>query len=164
MFSALKSISFYILSVVNIKQNPMKTRILNPITVQTTIQAAIDKVWNYWTKPEHIVNWNFASDEWCCPKAINDLRPNGEFSWRMEAKDGSVGFDFKGYYEKVIEKKLITYRLEDGRFVKINFSEQGDEVILSETFDAEGTNSAVKQRAGWQAILENFKAYVESEK
>lgn len=139
----------------------MKPNNLKPITVQTTIQADIDKVWNSWTKPEHIINWNFANEEWCCPKAKNDLKTNGKFTYRMEAKDGSMGFDFTGNYEKVIEKELITYKIEDGRLVKIEFSKKENEVIISETFDAEGTNSDEQQRAGWQAILDNFKKYVE---
>lgn len=139
----------------------MKPNNLKPITVQTTIQADIDKVWNSWTKPEHIINWNFANEEWCCPKAKNDLKTNSKFTYRMEAKDGSMGFDFTGNYEKVIEKELITYKIEDGRLVKIEFSKKENEVIISETFDAEGTNSDEQQRAGWQAILDNFKKYVE---
>ncbi len=142
----------------------MKNKNSETITVKTTIKADIHKVWNSWTKPEHIIKWNFANDEWCCPKAENDLKPDGTFSWRMEAKDGSTGFDFTGEYEKVIEKKLITYKMSDGRLVKIDFVENGDEVTISETFDAEGTNSDEQQRAGWQAILENFKKYVESRK
>ena len=142
----------------------METKNIKPITVQTTIQADIDKVWNYWTQPEHIINWNFASDEWCCPKAKNDLKPNGKFSWRMEAKDGSIGFDFTGDYIKIIEKEMITYKMSDGRLVSIGFSENKNEVTLSETFEAEGTNSDEQQRAGWQAILGNFKHYVESKK
>lgn len=140
----------------------MESKSLKPITVQITIIADVDKVWDCWTKPKHITNWNFANDEWCCPKAINDIKPNGKFSWRMEAKDGSMGFDFTGEYEKVVEKELITYKMSDGRFVKINFSVNGSEVTLSETFDAEGTNSDEQQRTGWQAILVNFKEYVES--
>ncbi|WP_424493264.1 SRPBCC family protein [Salinimicrobium sp. GXAS 041] len=134
------------------------------IAVQTTVKADINKVWEFWTKPEHIKNWNFATDDWCCPKAENDLKPKGKFSWRMEAKDESMGFDFTGEYEKIIEKELITYKMSDGRLVKIKFSENENEVTISETFEAEGTNSNEQQRAGWQAILENFKKYVESEK
>lgn len=140
----------------------MKSQSKNTITVKTSVNADIDKVWNYWTKPEHIINWNFATDEWCCPKAENDLKPYGKFSWRMEAKDGSVGFDFTGIYDKVIEMELITYKMSDGRLVEIDFSENGNEVTVKETFDVEGTNLDEQQRAGWQAILENFKKYVES--
>ena len=97
-------------------------------------------------------------------KLKNDLKPSGKFSWRMEAKDGSMGFDFTGDYEKIIEKQLITYKMSDGRLVRIDFSENGNKVIVSETFDAEGTNSDEQQRAGWQAILGNFKNYVESKR
>lgn len=142
----------------------MKNKNPETITVKTIIRADINKVWNSWTNSEHITKWNFANDEWCCPNAENDLKPNGKFSWRMEAKDGSAGFDFTGEYEKVIEKKLITYKMSDGRLVRIDFVENGDKVTLSETFDAEGTNSDEQQRAGWQAILENFKKYVEAKK
>jgi len=136
---------------------------MNRITVKTSVKADIDKVWNYWTKPEHITNWNFASDEWCCPKAENNLHPNEKFSWRMEPKDGSMGFDFEGTYDKIINKKLISYKMSDGRKVDIEFKQNGNEIEVSETFDAEGTNTDEQQRAGWQAILENFKKYVESE-
>lgn len=133
------------------------------ITIETTIKAPISKVWSYWTDPEHIMNWNFASDEWHCPNATNKLRPGETFNWRMEAKDGSIGFDFSGIYEQVIENKLITYKMSDGRKVEIRFSEMGDKIKLSESFEAEGTNSDDMQRAGWQSILDNFKKYVESE-
>ena len=133
------------------------------ITVNTKIKADIDKVWAYWTTPEHITKWNFASDAWCCPKAQNDLKPNGKFSWRMEAKDGSMGFDFDGTYDTIIDKELIKYKMPDGRKVDITFIQNGQEVIVTETFDAEGTNSDEQQREGWQAILENFKKHVESE-
>ena len=134
------------------------------IPVKISVKAGLNKVWEFWTNPEHIKNWNFATDEWCCPSAENDLKPNGKFSWRMEAKDGSMGFDFTGDYEKIVEKELITYKMSDGRLVKIDFSEKENEVTINETFDAEGTNSDEQQRAGWQAILVNFKKYVESEK
>jgi len=136
---------------------------MNRITVKVSVKADIDKVWNCWTDPEHITNWNFATDEWCCPKAENNLRPNEKFSWRMEAKDGSVGFDFEGTYNKIAEKEWISYKMSDGRKVDIEFTQNGNEIQVSETFDAEGTNSDELQRAGWQAILGNFKKYVESE-
>ena len=136
---------------------------MNRITVKVSVKADIDKVWNCWTDPEHITNWNFATDEWCCPKAENNLRPNEKFSWRMEAKDGSVGFDFEGTYNKIAEKEWISYKMSDGRKVDIEFTQNGNEIQVSETFDTEGTNSDEQQRAGWQAILGNFKKYVESE-
>jgi uncharacterized protein YndB with AHSA1/START domain len=132
------------------------------ITVSISVQSDLDKVWEYWTNPTHITNWNFATEEWCCPSALNEVKPQGKFSWRMEAKDGSMGFDFIGTYEKVIENKLISYSMSDGRKVDIDFTYDGKEVLVKETFDAEGTNSDEQQRAGWQAILENFKQYVES--
>ncbi len=132
------------------------------ISVQTSVQSDLEKVWEYWTNPEHITKWNFASDEWCCPKAINNLKPNGKFSWRMEAKDGSMGFDFEGTYENIVGHKFISYRLSDNRKVDIKFTQNGNEVEVSESFDAGGTNSDEQQRAGWQAILENFKEYLES--
>ncbi|MBW2938055.1 SRPBCC family protein [Aureisphaera sp. CAU 1614] len=135
---------------------------MGKITVKTSIKGDINKVWDYWTKPEHIIHWNFASDEWCCPKAENDLKPNGKFSYRMEAKDGSMGFDFDGIYDKVIDKKHISCQLGDGRKVDINFTQSGNEIHISESFDAEEINTEELQRTGWQAILGNFKKYVES--
>ncbi len=98
------------------------------ITVKANIEASIEKVWECWTKPEHITQWNFASDEWCCPSATNELTPGGEFKWRMEAKDGSIGFDFIGIYEKVEEEKSLSYKMSDGRKVNINFEKK---VIIS---------------------------------
>ena len=133
----------------------------NRITVQTKIQAPIKNVWEYYTQPEHITEWNFASDEWCCPKAKNDLQKGGEFDLRMEAKDGSMGFDFTGKYEKVVSKELIYYEIADGRIVDVEFSSNENEVELKQTFDAEGTNSDEQQKNGWQAILDNFKTYAE---
>jgi uncharacterized protein YndB with AHSA1/START domain len=140
----------------------MNSKNKNKITVQTTVKADLDKVWESWTKPEHITQWNFASEDWCCPNATNDLKSGGKFNWRMEAKNGSVGFDFTGTYDKIIDQKLITYKIEDGRTVEIQFEQKAYEVNVKETFEAEGTNSDEMQRDGWQAILGNFKRYVES--
>ncbi len=140
----------------------MTSKDLTPITVQTTVKAGINIVWDCWTKPDHITEWNFANDEWCCPSAENDLKPNGKFSWRMEAKNGSMGFDLKGNYKKVVKNELISYAMSDGRLVEIIFLEKDNHVIISETFEPEGTNSNEQQRGGWLAILENFKSYVES--
>ena len=134
---------------------------IETISVKTSIKAPLSKVWRAWTDPNHITKWNFANSEWCCPRAENDLRPGGPFSWRMEAKNGSMGFDFNGTYNMVNPEKEINYTLEDGRKVWITFHEEGDEVIVKEAFEAEGTNSDEMQRKGWQAILENFKAHVE---
>lgn len=132
------------------------------ITVQTIVKANLNNVWDSWTKPEHIIHWNFASEDWCCPAATNDLQKGGEFNFRMESKDGKIGFDFTGIYDKIIDEKLITYKMTDGRMVEIHFEQNGKEVTVKETFEAEGTNSDELQRNGWQAILSNFKRYVES--
>lgn len=134
----------------------------NRITIQTIIQAPIEKVWEFYTVTNHITKWNFASEEWCCPRAENDLQKGGEFNLRMETKDGSMGFDFTGKYEKVIPNKLISYKIADGRNVDVEFFKNENDVYLKQTFDAEGTNSDEQQKNGWQAILENFKTYVDS--
>ncbi|MCF0054255.1 SRPBCC family protein [Dyadobacter sp. CY356] len=131
------------------------------ITVEATIEAPIEKVWETWTKPEHIIHWNNASDDWFTPKAENDLRPGGKFSSRMEARDGSFGFDFEGVYDEVTDHKLISYTLGDERKVKIEFEEKGDQTLVTETFNAENQNPVEMQKAGWQAILNNFKKYTE---
>jgi uncharacterized protein YndB with AHSA1/START domain len=132
------------------------------ISVRAKINAPIIKVWKYWTTPEDIVKWNNATDDWHTPKAVNDLRAGGKFSYRMEAKDGSMGFDFGGTYENVIKNKQIDYAIGDGRKVKIVFSTRGNITEISETFEAEDTNSIELQRNGWQSILNNFKNYAES--
>ena len=129
------------------------------ITVSTLIPKQLDYVWDCWTKPEHIVHWNFASEDWHCPSAINDLFVEGRFSWRMEAKDGSFGFDFTGRYTNIVEYQLIEYRMHDDRFVSIQFIERAEGVELVETFEAETENSIELQAMGWQAILDNFKKY-----
>lgn len=131
-----------------------------PITVETTVNAPIGKIWEYWTKPEHITKWVFASDDWHAPKATNDLRVGGRFNTRMESKDGKEGFDFEGTYTAVEPLQRIEYTLDDGRKVVITFVKEGDGCKVVETFDAEATNSAEMQRGGWQAILDNFKKYV----
>lgn len=132
------------------------------ITVETTVNAPIEKVWNYWSAPEHIMQWNSASEDWHTPKAENDLRTGGSFSSRMEAKDGSFGFDFGGIYDEVIDHQLIAYTMGDGRGVRITFTDNGDSTHISETFDPEDENPREMQRAGWQAIMDNFKRYTES--
>ena len=126
------------------------------ITVSTTVNAPVSKGWEVWTKPEFIVQWNFASDEWCCPNAINDLRPQGKFSWRMEAKDGSMGFDYCGQYVEVVENEHIRLSLDDNRIVDITFSEENGQTVVTESFETEDQNSAEMQRSGWQAIIDNF--------
>lgn len=131
------------------------------ITVEATIQAPIEKVWEYWTRPEHITRWNNANEEWHTPRAENDLKTGGKFSYRMEAKDGSFGFDFGGAYDNVEEKRRIEYTLDDNRKVQVAFSETGGGTHILETFEAEQSNPADMQKQGWQAILDNFKKYTE---
>ena len=132
------------------------------ITVQARIAADLERVWEFWTQPEHIVNWNFASDEWHCPAAENDLRTGGKFNYRMASRDGQMGFDFEGTYDEVIHQEKIIYSMPDARKVLITFEKDGDHVIVTETFDAENTHSAEMQKAGWQAILDNFKKLTEA--
>lgn len=132
------------------------------ITVEQTIEAPVSKVWEYWTKPEHITKWNNASDDWHTPRAENDLREGGMFSARMEAKDGSMGFDFGGIYDAVRHNEYIEYTMGDGRKVKVNFDAKGDSTYVRESFEAETMHSEEMQRAGWQAILDSFKKYTEA--
>lgn len=134
------------------------------ITVEVCIHAPIEKIWQYWTEPEYISCWNFASDDWCSPRAENNLRVGGNFKSRMEAKDGSAGFDFEGTYTTVVENEKIEYVMvgDDGRKVSIEFVKQADSYKVIETFDAEEQNSLEMQKNGWQAILDNFKKCVEA--
>jgi uncharacterized protein YndB with AHSA1/START domain len=132
------------------------------ITVEATVKAPVDKVWKYWNGPEHITKWCSASPEWHTPSAENDLRVGGKFTSRMEAKDGTVGFDFEGEYTKVKPNELIEYKMSDGRQVRIVFDSKGNETKVIETFDAERENSEDMQREGWQAILNSFKTYSET--
>ncbi len=134
------------------------------VTVQVKVDAPVDKVWDCWTDPVHITGWNFASDDWHTTKAKNDLRPGGQFTSRMEARDGSMGFDFFGTYDVVIEYEKISSTLGDNRRVDVVFSPEGNSTDLTESFETENTNSVELQRTGWQAILNNFKKYVESQK
>ena len=131
------------------------------IRIKTFVKADIGTVWNAWNTPEAIVNWNAASEDWHTTSSTVDLREGGRFISRMEAKDGSMGFDFSGTYTKVIENHLVEYLLEDGRTVKVEFIEQDDGVKVVETFDADASTSPEMQRDGWQAILDNFSRYVE---
>ena len=132
------------------------------ITVENTVKAPIQKVWQFWTKPEHITQWNNASPDWHTPFAENDLRIGGKFLSRMEARDGSFGFDFGGVYDDIKTNELIAYTIGDGRKVEINFSSAGNETRVMETFEAEKSHPIEMQRGGWQAILDNFKKYTES--
>lgn len=132
-----------------------------PITVTAHIKAPVAKVWKAWSDPADIKQWCSASPDWHVPTAENDLRVGGNFSTRMEAKDGSFGFDFGGVYDAVEENKHLAYTMADGRKVVIDFTAEGDETHVSETFDPESTNPVEMQRGGWQAILDNFKKHVE---
>jgi uncharacterized protein YndB with AHSA1/START domain len=132
------------------------------ITVETTINAPVLQVWKSWTSPEHIIHWNNASDDWHTPRAENDFRVGGSFLSRMEAKDGSFGFDFAGAYNEIKAHELIIYTLFDGRKVRINFDTAGNATTIIESFEAESENSVELQKYGWQSILNNFKRYVES--
>lgn len=131
------------------------------ITVESVINIPVQKIWEYWTKPEHITQWCNASPDWHAPHAQNDLREGGRFSTRMEAKDGSFGFDFGGVYDEVKTNELITYTLDDERKVSIFFNSDGHTTKVTETFEAENENPVKMQKAGWQAILDNFKNYTE---
>jgi len=131
------------------------------IVVGVNVNAEIMNVWDCWTQPKHIVNWNFASDDWHCPSAENDLRVGGKMVSRMEAKDGSYGFDFEGVYDEIIDLEKLSYGLSDGRKVVTTFKELNGNVDVVTEFEVEDQNSAEQQKGGWQAILNNFKAYVE---
>lgn len=132
------------------------------VTVETTVQKPVGDVWKYWTEPQHITQWSFASDDWHAPNSENDLRAGGKFLTRMEAKDGSFGFDFSGVYDEVRTNEFISYTLDDGRKVEIAFISQDHGTKVVETFDAESENPVEMQKDGWQAFMDNFKKYSES--
>lgn len=132
------------------------------IAIETTVKASIQRVWSAWITPRDIEQWNFATDEWVCPRATIDLSIGGKFSYRMEARDGSIGFDFEGSFVRIEPMRLIEYELGDQRRVSIEFSETERGVRVVETFEAEDQNAADQQRDGWQSILNNFKKHVEN--
>lgn len=134
------------------------------ITVETVVEAPIASVWKCWTEPACIMQWNAASDDWHTPKATNDLRTGGSFTSRMEAKDGSVGFDFGGTYSNVVPNERIEYAMDDGRTVSVTFVDLMGRTLVSETFDPESENSPEMQKQGWQSIMDNFKKHAESHK
>ncbi len=131
------------------------------VTVRVLVQAPLKDVWEAWTKPEHITKWYFASDDWEAPRAENDVRVGGKFVTAMAARDKSAGFDFEGMYTKVQVHELLEYDIADGRHVRVEFVQSPEGIILTETFEMEQVNSEELQRAGWQAILNNFKKYTE---
>lgn len=135
---------------------------MESITVETEVSAGINKVWDYWTNPLHIVHWNFASDDWHCPSAENDPRVGGSFKYNMASRDGKYSFDFEGIYNEIETEKKIAYELGDGRRVTILFTDLGNKSKIVETFDPENTNPMEMQRGGWQSILDNFKKYTEN--
>ncbi len=131
------------------------------ITIETLVNTSVEKIWEAWTKPEHVMQWNHASDDWHCPKATNDFRVGGKFSYTMASRDGKMSFDFEGIYTVVVLHKKISYRLGDERVVDVFFEKTRDIVKVVETFDAENIHSVEQQKNGWQAILNNFKMYSE---
>lgn len=131
------------------------------ITVQVTVNAPVEKAWTVWNEPDHITQWCTGSPDWHTPRADNDLRVGGTLHSRMEAKDGSAGFDFVGIYTDVKKHKTIAYTMDDGRTVSISFSTNGKTTTIVETFDAENENPVELQREGWQTILNNFKSHIE---
>jgi uncharacterized protein YndB with AHSA1/START domain len=134
---------------------------MEKITVHATIAENEQKVWDYYTHPKHIINWNFASEDWCCPSTSNDLIIGGKYEARMEAKDGSFGFDFEATYIEINLGESFTY-VFGGRYSTVKFQEKGNQTEIIITFDPEKENSIELQKQGWQAILNNFKKYVES--
>lgn len=132
------------------------------ITIECIISAMKSKVWDFYTKPEHITQWNYAADTWTCPVARNDLRVGGTYFARMEAKDGSFGFDFEAVYDEVVDGEKLTSTLGDGRQSTTTFEDVNGSTRVTTTFDTEGQNDPEMQKAGWQAILDNFKKYVEA--
>jgi uncharacterized protein YndB with AHSA1/START domain len=140
----------------------METAEKTTITVATNVKAPVEKVWKHWTAPESITKWCQASDDWHAPYAENDVRVGGKFKTTMAAKDESFKFDFGGVYTEVKQFKTIDYAMEDGRKVHITFTSEGDQTKVEETFDPESQNSLEMQRGGWQAILDNFKKFVEA--
>jgi uncharacterized protein YndB with AHSA1/START domain len=132
------------------------------ITVETVVKAELNHVWDVWNNPAHIKQWNTAQDDWHTTQSSVDLREGGAFLSRMEAKDGSEGFDFEGTYTRIVPRKVIEYEISDGREVKVEFIERPGGVLVKETFDAETQNAPELQRTGWQAILDNFGRHVEA--
>lgn len=140
----------------------MTTETRISITVEAIVNVPVDKAWQFWTIPEHIIQWNNASDDWHTPKAENDLREGATFCYTMAAKDGSFSFDFAGTYNRIAEYELITYTIGDGRKVQVHFKAEGDSTTITEIFEAENIHSPELQKQGWQAILNNFKRYAET--
>ncbi len=135
---------------------------MTQITIETTIAAPVERVWNAYTTPAEITRWNFASDDWCCPSAEADLKVGGAYKARMEAKDGSFGFDLEAVYEEVEPQQALTFAMCDGRKARTTFECANGKTRVTTVFDAETQNSVEMQRDGWQAILDNFRSYLEA--
>lgn len=146
----------------NLQNNSINLMQKTQITIEATVAADRQKTWDCYTQPGHITNWNFASDDWHCPSASNDMRVGGKYIARMEAKDGSFGFDFEAVYNEIQPGRGFIYTIPDGRVVNVNFESQGNQTKVTVTFDAETVNPIEMQRQGWQAILNNFKKYTEN--
>ncbi len=134
---------------------------MDKITIRTTVEAPLQKVWDFWTQIEHIAGWAFASDDWGAEGISNHLEKGGKFSSRMFAKDGSFEFLYSGKYNEVVETKFLDYTLDDGRNVVVNFEETSEGIHIIQSFEPESENPIEMQRDGWQAYLDNFKQYVE---
>ncbi|MFC0117337.1 SRPBCC domain-containing protein [Pseudoalteromonas xiamenensis] len=132
------------------------------IEVQVNVVGSLTAAWNAWTTPSSIQAWNFASDDWCCPRAELTFEVGGRFNYRMESKDGQFGFDFEGTFTNIVPHKEIAYKMDDDRHVTIYFTEHDDKIVLLEQFDAESIHSIEQQKEGWQCILNNFKKHVEN--
>ena len=136
---------------------------MEKIQIDITILAPVEKVWNFFNEPKHVTQWNFAHESWQCPSSENDLRLGGKFKHRMEAKDGSFGFDFEGFYDEIIPYEKIKYHLEDGRNVEVIFEKLDENTTkVTEIFDPETQNPVEMQRDGWYSILDNFHKHVEN--
>ncbi|MBW2960743.1 SRPBCC domain-containing protein [Mesonia aestuariivivens] len=135
---------------------------MDTITVETSLLTPVHQVWESWTNPKHIKQWNFTSPNWKCSKVIQQLEPSGEFSFKREAKDGSKSYEFSGVYEIVIPKEEIVYLLDDGRKVNILFDVEGDETYITQTFEADEEAPLEDQEKDWQTILDNFKKHTEA--
>lgn len=154
-------------AVIDLDSNSLTTKKVlgmndQQITIETTIDSPVKRVWEAHTTPADIIQWNFASDDWCCPSAEVDLRLGGTYKARMEAKDGSFGFDFEAIYEELDPLNALTLAMGDGRKARTTFEPLGDKTRVTTIFDAETQNPIEMQRDGWQAILDNFKSHVEA--
>lgn len=132
------------------------------VTIKTTVNKPLSQVWDYLINPVHIKGWNFASDDWYCPKAVNNFVEGGTFSYTMAAKDGSMQFDFSGKFTEIVEAKKLVYLLDDNRAVWFDLVDNGNSVDITERFETETENPIDLQEFGWQCILNNFKKYTES--